>query len=116
MSSGSLLGTDAPIGRCREAGVMAGLLDRLRSVDSPDGGVVLDIENGKMFRFNPIGMRILSRLNHGTPAADIIAEISRDYSVDPQIARQDFENFLASLQGCGLVHPTSDAGKPRHEG
>ena len=94
---------------------MAGLLDRLRSVDSPDGGVVLDIENGNMFRLNPIGMRILSRLTQGTPAADIVEEISRDYSVDPQIAREDFENFLASLQGCGLINPAGDAGKPRYE-
>ena len=92
---------------------MAALLDRLRSVDSPDGGVVLDIENGKMFRLNPTGMRILAQLNQGMPAADIVDEISRDYRVDAQVAREDFDNFLAALQGCGLVDASTD--KPEHE-
>jgi PqqD family protein of HPr-rel-A system len=95
---------------------MAALLDRLRSVDSPDGGVVLNIENGKMFRLNPIGMRILARLNQGTPAADIVDEISRDYSVDPQIAREDFKTFLAALQACGLVDPVAGTSEPQREG
>jgi len=91
---------------------MAALLDRLRSVDSPDGGVVLNIENGKMFRLNPTGMRILARLQQGMPAADIVDEISRHYRVDAQVAREDFDNFLAALQGCGLVDPVASADKP----
>lgn len=94
---------------------MADLLERLRTVDSPDGGVVLDVKNGNMFRLNSVGMRILSLLKAGAPASGIVDEISREYGVDPQIARTDFENFLSALQECGLI-PVNGPGKAPYGG
>ena len=77
--------------------------DRFRSVDTPDGSVLLNVEDGKMFRLNPIGMRILSLLNQGVPADRISEEISRDYGVDLETVREDVRNFFKSLNDSGLV-------------
>jgi hypothetical protein len=77
--------------------------DRFRSVDTPEGSVLLNVENGKMFRLNPIGMRILSLLNRGVPTDRISEEISRDYHIDLETVREDVRTFLTSLNDCGLV-------------
>ena len=75
----------------------------MRSVDTPDGSVVLNVENGKMFRLNPIGMRILSLLNQGVPTDRISEEISREFGVDLETVREDVRNFFMSLNDSGLV-------------
>lgn len=85
--------------------------DRFRSVDTPDGSVILDVRNGKMFRLNPIGMRILSLLNQGVPADRISKEISRDYSVDLETVREDVRNFFTSLNNSGLIHSGTTASE-----
>lgn len=77
--------------------------DRFRTVDTPDGSVVLNVLSGKMFRLNPIGMRILSLLNQGIPTDRISREISRDYGVDLGTVREDLRTFLTSLNDSGLV-------------
>jgi len=84
----------------------------LRSVDTPDGSVVLNVENGKMFRLNPIGMRILSLLNQGVPTDRISEEISRDYGVDLETVREDVRNFFTSLNDRGLVGSDATLSHP----
>ena len=86
--------------------------DRFRSVETPDGSVVLDVRSGKMFRLNPIGMRILSLLNQGVPADRISEEISRDYGVDLKTVGEDVRNFFTSLNDCGLVDPDVTRSHP----
>jgi ubiquitin-protein ligase len=83
--------------------------DRFRSVDTPDGSVLLNVENGKMFRLNAIGMRILSLLNQRVPTDRISEEISRDYSVDPETVREDVRDFCTSLNNSGLIHSGTTA-------
>ena len=85
--------------------------DRFRSVDTPDGSVILNLENGKMFRLNAIGMRILSLLNEGVPTDRISEEISRDYSVDLETVREDVRNFFTSLNDSGLIHSGTTASQ-----
>ncbi len=85
--------------------------DRFRSVDTPDGSVILNVRNGKMFRLNPIGMRILSLLNQGVPTDRISEEISRDYSVDLETVREDLGNFFTSLNNSGLIHSGTTASQ-----
>ncbi|MGB2667656.1 MAG: PqqD family protein [Candidatus Acidiferrum sp.] len=85
--------------------------DRFRSVDTPDGSVILNVENGKMFRLNAIGMRILSLLNQSVPTDRISEEISRDYSVDLETVREDVRNFFTSLNNSGLIHSGTTASQ-----
>ena len=82
---------------------MPPIRNRLRSVETPDGSVVLNVENGKMFRLNPMGMRILSLLSQGVPTDRISEEISREFGVDLETVREDVRNFFMSLNDSGLV-------------
>jgi hypothetical protein len=86
--------------------------DRFRSVDTPEGSVLLNVEDGKMFRLNPIGMRILSLLNQGVPTDRISEEISRDYGVELETVREDVRNFFKSLNDSGLVDSNVTASHP----
>jgi DNA-binding CsgD family transcriptional regulator len=86
-----------------EEGHMPPIRNRLRSVETPDGSVVLNVENGKMFRLNPMGMRILSLLSQGVPTDRISEEISREFGVDLETVREDVRNFFMSLNDSGLV-------------
>jgi len=82
---------------------MPPIRNRLRTVETPDGSVVLNVEDGKMFRLNPIGMRILSLLDQGVPTDRISEEISREFGVDLETVREDVRNFFMSLNDSGLV-------------
>ncbi len=105
-----MLCTGAADGASNE-GSMAPSRDKFRSVDTADGGVVLDVETGKMFRLNPTGMRMLTLLQQGIPADRIAEEISRECGVDPQTVCEDLRNFSSSLAERGLLlteRPASD--------
>jgi hypothetical protein len=79
------------------------VLKQLRSVDTSDGTVVLDVETGKMFRLNPVGAQILCLLKQGTPIGQVEEVISREYHVEIETAREDVRHFLTALAACGLV-------------
>jgi hypothetical protein len=82
---------------------MRRVLKQLRSVDTPDGTVVLDVETGKMFRLNPIGAQILCLLKQSAPIGQVEEVISREYHVEIETAREDVRHFLTALADCGLV-------------
>jgi hypothetical protein len=82
---------------------MRRVLEQLRSVDTPDGTVVLDVETGKMFRLNPVGAQILRLLEQGTPIGQIEEVISREYNVEFETVREDVRHFFTALAACGLV-------------
>jgi Coenzyme PQQ synthesis protein D (PqqD) len=82
---------------------MRRVLEQLRSVDTPDGTVVLDVETGKMFRLNPVGAQILSLLKQGTPIGQVEEVISREYHVEIEAVREDVRHFLTALAACGLA-------------
>jgi hypothetical protein len=90
---------------------MSSASDRLRSASTPDGSVVLNVENGKIFRLNPIGSLILTRLNTGTPIPQVLEEISRQCHVQVETIRDDVLHFLSTLDAFGLLD--RDATEPR---
>ncbi len=49
----------------------------VRSTRNEDGGIVLDIDQGKIFRLNGIGALIFERLERRQTRTQIIEEISR---------------------------------------
>ena len=102
IGSGRVVCTDAAEGVPNE-GAMALLPNRFRSVDTADGGVVLDVETGKMFHLNPTGMRMLTLLQQGIPADRIAEEISRECGVNPQTVCEDLGAFSKSLVERGLL-------------
>ena len=79
----------------------------VRSTRNEDGGVVLDINQGQMFRLNPVGALILESLASGCAEAEIIQQITRKYNIGEQVATTDVREFLKSLEEHHLVNTAS---------
>jgi Coenzyme PQQ synthesis protein D (PqqD) len=75
----------------------------VRSTRNEDGGIVLDIDHGQMFRLNPVGALILESLGKGCAETEIAQEISRQYSISEETAVADVREFLQSLEEHKLV-------------
>ena len=77
--------------------------DGLRTTRNEDGGIVLDIDHGQMFRLNPVGALILEFLGKGHADTEIAQEISRQYHIREEDAAADVREFLQSLEEHKLV-------------
>lgn len=75
----------------------------VRSTRNEDGGIVLDIDHGQMFRLNPVGALILELLGKGRPETEITKEIADQYGINEEMAAGDVREFLKSLQEHKLV-------------
>jgi hypothetical protein len=82
---------------------MSSGLERLRTAHTPDGGIVLDVESGKMFRLNPIGCQILCQLRKGASIPQVVEEIHQEYQVEVEIVREDLLHFFTTLEALGLL-------------
>ena len=76
----------------------------VRSTRNEDGGIVLDIEHGQMFRLNPVGALILESLAKGRADSEIAKEMSQQYSIGEESATADVREFLKSLEEHKLIH------------
>ena len=83
----------------------------IRSTSDEDGGIVLDIGRGQMFRLNPVGSFILESLRKGLSESIIAGEIARQYDISEASAFGDVREFLTCLEKHQLVH-TRDGTKP----
>lgn len=77
--------------------------DKTRTVRNHDGGVVLDVKQGKVFHLNPTAAFIWDRLRDHCLTDQIISEISSAFSISEKKAAADFEEFLAGLEKEGLL-------------
>ena len=75
----------------------------VRSARNEDGGTVLDIDQGQMFRLNPVGALILESLGRGCAEIEIAREISRRYSIGEATAAADLREFITSLEEHKIV-------------
>jgi Coenzyme PQQ synthesis protein D (PqqD) len=76
----------------------------VRTTRNEDGGIVLDIDHGQVFRLNPVGSLILESLGKGWSEIEIAKEISRRYSISEETAVADVGEFLESLEEHDLIH------------
>jgi Coenzyme PQQ synthesis protein D (PqqD) len=77
---------------------MLRLSEQVRSTHSHDGGIVLDIRHGQMFRLNLVGSRMLELLRLGHSETRIASEISQEFGASPAIIEADLREFLIYLQ------------------
>jgi Coenzyme PQQ synthesis protein D (PqqD) len=75
----------------------------VRSTRNKDGGIVLDIERGQMFRLNPVGALILESLASGSTEEEISRELSRLYGISEENTAADVREFLESLERHKLI-------------
>jgi tRNA A37 methylthiotransferase MiaB len=71
--------------------------DTIRSTRTDEGGIVLDVHHGQMFRLNGVGSKILGLVENGYEETQIAAEITRAYGVDSKIARDHVHDFIEAL-------------------
>jgi hypothetical protein len=78
--------------------VMLNTSDTVRSTQTEDGRIVLDIRRGQMFSLNVVGSRILELIEHGWDEARIAEEISRSYAMSIEVVRTDVHDFIKALR------------------
>ena len=82
--------------------------DNLRSTQSQDGGIVLDILHGQIFRLNFVGSRILELLKQDLTESEITDQLAKDFALDRSVAESDVREFLAVLQKHHLLSVRND--------
>lgn len=82
---------------------MLRLSQDLRSVTSADGGVILDLSRGQIFRCNATGAVILELLGRGLDQAQLVSEFTQLCSAPHTCASDDVRNFLTALSRLGLL-------------
>jgi Coenzyme PQQ synthesis protein D (PqqD) len=88
------------------------LSGQVRSTHNQDGAVVLDIRQGRMFRLNLVGSRMLELLRQGCSETQIAAEISREFGAGREIVETDLREFLTHLQKHHLVELGPPEARP----
>lgn len=79
------------------------LSDNLRSVTNDDGGVILDLQRGQIFRCNPTAAVILELLTRGIDETELAAQFSKQCQCPPHGATKDVREFLETLSRLGLL-------------
>jgi hypothetical protein len=83
--------------------------EHLRKTCSEDGGIVLDIKQGRMFGLNLVGSKIIDLLERGYTPTLIAQEIARSFDISPETADVDVREFLETLEKHRLIetYPSS---------
>ncbi len=77
--------------------------ERPRSVHSTYGGVVLDIDRGRIFSLNASGSAIFQFLEQGLREDQIVEELVRKFDIPVETARTDLIDFRKSLENLSLL-------------
>jgi PqqD family protein of HPr-rel-A system len=84
--------------KLREGFKIVRLADNVRSTHNHDGGIVLDILHGQMFRLNFAGSRILELLKQGSAEPEIAEQLAREFGIDRAAAEADVREFVETLE------------------
>jgi Coenzyme PQQ synthesis protein D (PqqD) len=75
----------------------------VRLTKSQDGGILLDVEQGEIFRLNPVGTRIIELLKEGHDRRSLTRVLTSEFGVPEQVVREDVCDFLSQLRERRLV-------------
>jgi hypothetical protein len=89
-----------PVSRVSEA---------VRSCCNEQGGILLDIQRGQMFRINAVGSKILNFVERGYDERQIAEEICRAYGVEIETAESDVHEFFEALYEHRLLKSSRSA-------
>jgi hypothetical protein len=84
--------------KLREGFKIVRVAENVRSTHSQDGGIVLDILHGQMFRLNFVGSRILELLKQGSAEAEIVQQLVLDFGIERATAEADVREFIETLE------------------
>lgn len=77
--------------------------DVVRSTHGQDGGVVLDVRQGQMFKLNLVGSRVLELLKDGATEDRIVQTISHEFNTRRDLVENDVREFIMLLEKHGLL-------------
>ena len=86
------------------------ICNEVRSTQTQDGSILLDIHHGRMFCLNLVGSKILELLQRGYDEVRIAEEISRAYGVNREVASSDVREFLDALYRHHILLPMRPDG------
>jgi Coenzyme PQQ synthesis protein D (PqqD) len=69
-----------------------------------DGAVIMNVETGIYYGLDPIGSRIWTLIERGTPTSAIVDTLEAEYAVEPDRLKADVEALLQALAAKGLVN------------
>jgi hypothetical protein len=72
--------------------------ENVRSTHSQDGGIVLDILHGQMFRLNFVGSKILELLKQGCAVPEVAEQLAREFGINRATAEADVREFVETLK------------------
>jgi len=82
---------------------MAAIRERIRSTHTADGGIVLDIDKGRMFSLNSSGSTIFQLIENGFREDRIVEELVRLFGIPADVAKSDLDEFRKSLENLALL-------------
>jgi Coenzyme PQQ synthesis protein D (PqqD) len=77
--------------------------ERIRSTHMADGGIVMNIDKGKMYSLNASGSAIFQLLEKGLDDEAIVTEFVRRFEIPSDVARRDLQDFREALRSHALV-------------
>ena len=76
---------------------------RIRSTHTPDGGIVMDVDSGRMFSLNSSGSVMFQLLNKGLDEESIVNELVRRFGISATVAKRDLDEFRSALNSHALI-------------
>jgi hypothetical protein len=98
---------------------MRAISSSIRRTQTPDGGVLLDIERGQIFCLNVIGSKILDLLEEGHNEERIAEQVSAAYGTDIDTVQVDVHDFLENLNQLHILRqgaPTETSKREATDG
>jgi Coenzyme PQQ synthesis protein D (PqqD) len=92
-------------------GLMSEPQARIRTLHSPEGGIVMDIDQGKLFSLNATGSVVYQLLAQGFDEQAIVDELTCRFSIAADTAKQDLHAFQNALRFHAL-HPEQHSSFP----
>lgn len=70
----------------------------------PDGAVLLDLEKGKYFSLNTVGMEIWKKVEEKASRRQILDHLRTIFQAPEDQLEEDLELFVRALSEKGLIH------------
>jgi hypothetical protein len=86
------------VNRKRRGFKVVRVAENVRSTHSLDGGIVLDLLHGQMFRLNFVGSRILELFKQGCAEPEIAEQLAQEFGIQQAAVEVDVREFVETLE------------------
>jgi hypothetical protein len=86
-----------------------GTMQKIKSnIAVSDSGFLLNPSTGESFSLNPMGVKMIKKMNEGKDFREIEVEIMKEYDVSSSMFDKDFQDFVGVLKQYNLLEPEND--------